>query len=250
MAAAAQALSDKTTARRRDIALLLVLPLLAGCGGARLTDRFAAAPAGPAPSRLLVLTDGAQAIAGGDDPALVSRTASTLTETIVRGLQWHGIPAEIATTDGAAPDAARLVLALHRVEEGSRVQRMALGFGPGRSRIEVMVRLYPADPTSAPQDLLSFQGAAHGRHRPGLAMPLGVGLGTQSATAVVGAAGVAVAAMRGRGLSQDLRDLAEAVVEYTAAYFRWAGWIPEAEPPSFDGKSAVAGTAVEAQRRG
>ncbi|GGJ35429.1 DUF4410 domain-containing protein [Neoroseomonas lacus] len=248
MTAASQALSDKTAARRPEIALLLVAPLLAGCGGARLSDEATAASAGPPPARLLVVTDGGQAIAEGADPALASRTASSLTETIVQGLRQHGIPAEIATVDGAAPDVARLSLALRRVEEGSRFERIALGFGLGQSRIEVTARLHAG---AAPRDLLAFQGSAHSGYRPGLVMPLGVGLGAQSAMALVGAAGVGVAEIRGRGPGRDVRDLADAVVARTATYYREAGWGPHAVPSSHpDGGAAIAAPAAEAMRRG
>jgi len=254
MTAAMRALSDATMARRRGLASLLVLPLLAACGGTRVGGRDAAAAMAPLPARLLVATDGAAAIAAGDDPALVSRTAGTLTEAVVRGLRRLGIPAETATTDGPVPDAARLSLALHRVEEGGRAHRMALGAAGGPSRIEVMVRLHPEGAASGPHTLPAFHGSAHGPahggDRPGRLMPLGAALYAPGPVAIIGAAGAAVAAIRGRGLSQDVRDLAEAVVAYTAAFCGPDDGKPEAEPPPFDRESGLAVRRVEPPRRG
>ncbi len=249
MTGAAEAHIDRTAAGPPAFALLVLLPLLAGCGGARLSEEASAPAAGPPPARLLVVTDGGAAIVEGADPALASRTASSLSEAIVQGLAERGIPAEIASIESAGPDAARLSLSLRRVEEGSRFQRVALGFGLGQSRIEVAARLRP--PGGAPQDLLAFQGAAHSGYRPGLVMPLGVGLGAQSAMALVGAAGIGVTELRGRGPSRDVSDLAEAVAERTATFYRQAGWGPQAAPLSYpDGGTAVAAPAAEAPRRG
>lgn len=249
MTAAAQARRKRTAGRRPALTLAFVLVLLAGCGRARLSQEVTAPAAGPPPTRLLVMTDTRPAIAGGVDPSLATRTATTLTRTVVEGLQQNGIPAEIATTGGAATDAARLSLALRRVEEGSRLQRNVIGFGRGQSRIEVTARLHPAGATAVPQGLLAFQGAAHSGYRPGLVASAGAGLAAQGAMAVVGAAGVGIAEARGRGPDKDLRDLAEAVVERTVAYYRSAGWAPQAAPPALDEESAVAARAAEAPRR-
>lgn len=248
--AAAQASRNGIAARRRDIVLLLALPLLTGCGGARLSQEVTAPVPGPPPARLLVMTDSRQAVAGGVDPALATRTARTLTETVVQGLQREGIPADIATAESAAPDAARLSLALRRVEEGSRLQRNVIGFGRGQSRIEVTARLLPAGATAAPRDLLAFEGTAHSGYRPGLVAPIGAGLGGRGAAAVARAAGIGIAERRGSGPDRDLRDLAEAVVERTVAFYRAAGWGPQSAPASPDDESDVAAPAAEGPRRG
>ncbi|MBR0681705.1 DUF4410 domain-containing protein [Roseomonas eburnea] len=256
MTAATHALAAKTEAgagRRECFAPILVLLLLTGCGGARLTETATAAhQAGPPPARLLVVTEAAQAATEGADPLLAGRTATQLTAAIVQGLQERGIPAETATVDRAGPDAARLSLRLLRVEEGSRLQRIALGFGLGQSRLEVQARLLPPGGQAASQDLLFLHGSSHSGYRPGLVMPLGVGLGTRSVLAVAGAAGTAAAEFRGRGPSRDLRDLAEAVVERTVTYFRQVGWDRQAEPLSVPavGGPAIAGPGDVTPRRG
>ncbi|MBW6400049.1 DUF4410 domain-containing protein [Roseomonas sp. HJA6] len=249
MTGAAEAHIDKTAAARPAVVVLVALPLLAACGGARLSGEVTAPPAASPPARLLVVTDGGDAIADGADIALASRTASMLSEAVIRGLAERGIPAEIASADHGRPDAARLSLSLRQIEEGSRLQRIALGFGLGQSRLEVAARLEPAGAPSP--DLLAFQAVAHSGYRPGLVMPLGVGLGVRGAMALVGAAGIGVAEMRGRGPGRDLSDLADAVAERTAAYYRQAGWSPRAAPLSHpeDG-TAVAVPATEALRRG
>ena len=70
MTGAAEAHIDRTAAGPPAFALLVLLPLLAGCGGARLSEEASAPAAGPPPARLLVVTDGGAAIVEGADPAL------------------------------------------------------------------------------------------------------------------------------------------------------------------------------------
>lgn len=223
--------------------MLLLGLLLAGCGGATLTDVHPdAAPAGPAPARLVVATTPTS------DTAATMRTAQDMTAAVVAALQEHGIAAEAAAPDQAAPDAVRLVLDLLRVEEGDRLTRIAIGFGLGQSRLEVRARLLPAEDRP---EWVAFQAMTHSGYRPGLVLPLGVGIGMRTVFAVAGAAGTGVAELRGRGPTQDMREVADAIAERTARYLRQDGWQrPPLPAPIPVGESALAGPVGVSPRRG
>lgn len=225
------------------LALLFAL-LLAGCGGASLTEtQPEVAPAGPAPARVLVTTT--PATDAETEAALAERTAQGLAEAIVAALQARGVPAEIAGPAQDTPDAALLALDVVQVEEGSRLQRIAIGFGVGQSRLAVRARLLR---TGRP-NLLAFRAETHSGYRPGLVLPLGMGLGAGSVLALVGAAGTGVAELRGRGPSQDMHDLAEAIAERTFRYLRQEGWQSPPQPTPVGG-SALAGPAGAVPHRG
>lgn len=198
--------------RARRWAVLLLLVPLGACGGARVSGQTQPEPmTAPAPSAVLVET----ASAAAEDTS-AAQAAATLGEAVIQGLREAGMPSGPLGEGAAGEQMAVLRLQVTSMDEGSRLERLAIGFGLGQSRLRVQAELLSGDAPPA-RVLLSFQAEAHSGYKPGLVLPLGVGLAAHSLYALAGGAAITAVEFT-NGPAGDLRDVARAVVRRTTEY--------------------------------
>lgn len=192
------------------------LLLLAACGSAKVSGVTSSAPpAQAAPQRVMVV---ALPVPGTAEEELREAPAE-LSKAVAKALREEGIAAAPASGAEPAGDAAVLLLEIGVADNGSSFWRMAVGFGAGRSSLQVQARLRMPDAAAVSQEVLSFNTDTQGGRRPGLIMPLGVGLARQSALALVGATGIVISNTRSE-LRRNMKTTAGEIGKEVAAYLR------------------------------
>ena len=113
---------------------------------------------------------GVYKIAGAEskDPeAFKKKTAATLTDYVVKGINTHVAPAEHAAKVSGLPKNGWLVTGeFIRVNTGSRILRSGVGLGAGGTKMETRVQVY--DLASGAQPFLSFETTGGSNAMPGL----------------------------------------------------------------------------------
>lgn len=159
------------------IVLASALLVLAGCG-ARVIQ-IADPKVSSLRSQLIIVET--KSVVSPDDPTkLVSiAAAADLERRVVAELGKRGVAAVAVSSAEAqrqfgAPQTALLALSITRADEGSAARRLLVGFGYGKSQLEVEARLLaPSRPGE--QVLAGFRTKAGSGYKPGVLMPLGVG---------------------------------------------------------------------------
>jgi hypothetical protein len=135
--------------------------------------------------------------------------ANTLTNELAESLKDLGLPVERATAQQVADGTLAVEGQFVSIDEGNRLQRVAIGLGAGASDVKTHVQLYLGTPTG-PRLVDEFETDAASGNKPGAALTMG-------ASSVVGA-GVAVAgaAQGGMQAATAPKDTAEADAKRTA----------------------------------
>lgn len=202
------------------------LALLGGCASARVTDLAEAGGGGTAPAAILVETTSAAPVAARD-AGVSSRAAAALERDLITRLSKSGLAAA-ALGPGPTPRGdAVLHVAISQADPGDRAERLLVGFGLGRSVLQVRTTL---DSPSGATSTLAFDTASDSGRKPGLILPGGVAAITGNAAhlAIGGAVDVALTA-RG-GLDRDADRTAKAIVTRLKAYYASMGWSWAAAP--------------------
>ncbi|MDX3929890.1 MAG: DUF4410 domain-containing protein [Shinella sp.] len=148
--------------------------------------------------------------------------ARQLEHLVLVELDKRGIPA--TGRDSAAgqrsfgmPRTALLALSVAKAEKGSTAKRLLVGFGYGKSELEVGAQLLA--PTMSKQKLIAgFKTKAGSGYKPGLVMPLGVGTAVGGYVAV--SSGINLATGIGRTPDRDIKATARAIAKTTAEAVR------------------------------
>ena len=201
---------------------------LAGCAGAHVTQ-IKEAMALQSPVRVIVQTSFAQ---GKTEPTPdMLEAARALQSDVLKALTKAHIPVGVVATPvpPAAMPSSGVVLDMHivSVDPGDLAERLALGFGLGRSKLLVKVRLI--DGRHSPfATLLTFDVASDSGRGPGLILPAGVAVGTANAVgfAIGGGTGLLLNVQNGPG--QDAAHTAAAITIRLSAYFAHTGWMIKA----------------------
>jgi hypothetical protein len=158
-------------------------------------------------SRLARLVGSSQS---ADQQKVGRSVASTLASELAESLKNLGLPVERATAQPVANGTLAVEGQFVTIDEGNRLQRVAIGFGAGASDVKTHVQLYLGTPTG-PRLVDEFETDAASSNKPGAALTMG-------ASSVVGA-GVAVAgaAQGGMQAATARQDTAEADAKRTAA---------------------------------
>ncbi len=222
---------------------LVVLAALAlGCAssGVSRTARYAPDAGFAEPSIVWVYdfatTDGEIALDtgwmnGGDESYTEQRrvaamVAETVAVTLVEELSARGIRAIRARSDLRPPEGALLVKgSFVSVDEGSRAQRMTVGFGLGASELSADVRTFQMTASGA-EPLSEARATASGSKLPGIAMPVGAGAAAGRVATSVAISGTATVTREVTGsLEGDAKRLAKALADRAERYWRSRGWL-------------------------
>lgn len=197
--------------------LLLGAALLLASCGARVTPTETANAAGTKADLVIVESDVGIA---ARDAAYTDAVAAVgeLEGLVVTELAKKGIA---ATTKGSmsgqtrfgAPGTALLALSVAKAEQGSTAKRLLVGFGYGKSELEVNAQLL-APTNETRQVIAGFRTNAGSGYKPGLVMPLGVGAAVGGSVAV--SSGVNLALGIRKTPHRDIRNTAKAIAKTAA----------------------------------
>jgi hypothetical protein len=149
-----------------------------------------------------------------------------LTTHLVKELKSLGIPVQPAS---AAPPIAGPTLSIEgqilSIDEGSRMQRMVVGFGAGASEVRTLVQVYERTP-EARRIVDDFYVTVKSSVKPGMGPMAGVGAaaGRAASSAVVGG-GTSVLAERSQTVEGDAANTAKEITKTLEQFFVRQGWI-------------------------
>jgi len=157
-------------------------------------------------------------------------------EEIVEKLLALGLPAERAPRGAAVPAKSLAITGQFiDVDEGNKARRMVIGFGAGKSRVDMRVQMFgygldAAKPEDvSPVKLADFQTNADSGKMPGALVTAGAGAAAQGGmTAGVAAANVGIGGVKAyrSAMGQMTSRSADQAVNYMSEYFGQQGWIP------------------------
>ncbi|MCQ8277550.1 DUF4410 domain-containing protein [Acetobacteraceae bacterium KSS8] len=202
---------------------LCATAVLAGCAAAHVDDLERNVTSLPPRTLAVVVASStmAQAVA---DPA-ISRAIPDLQAALLANLSKAGVSAILATP-GVPVQGPELYINVIAADPGNMVARTVIGFGAGRSRLNVAIALVDHRQAAGPD--LAFNVDADSGRKPGLILPAGIAIGTANALhlAIGGAADLA---LNLRDVSsQDVRHTANAIAKHVVAYYREVGWLAPA----------------------
>jgi hypothetical protein len=157
----------------------------------------------------------------------LGRAVSTLlAESIVEQLEEREIDAVRGHIDMNVPMNALLLKGQFvTVDEGDQMKRVLIGFGAGATEVKVQTQVYQRTGIGIRQ-ISEGELIAEGSKMPGLAVPVGAGAAAGNAmrSAVVAGSMTTIRETLG-GLAKDVDNLAEALAERTAKYYKRRGWL-------------------------
>lgn len=162
--------------------------------------------------------------------AIAQAVQNRMVEDLVAGIRNLGLPAQrVARGTALPPDAVAVSGLFVKVDEGDKLQRAALGFGVGQSRVDATVEVY-APSTNGPTKLLEFRTHSDSGAAPGALVTGGVGAAAQGGMTVgIAAANMGVGAAKGHQsqVEQMTARSADQAVAYLSQYFAKQGWISQ-----------------------
>lgn len=206
----------------RGLALAALLLCLAGCAGTQVSNVASIRAVGPPPRAILVDVETGPARNAAEAGAEQS-AARQLQADLLHRLAKAGIAAQPAAPGAMRPGAMRLHVALTRVDPGSRAERLVIGFGAGRARLEARAELWPAGAVAA-MPLTAFDTSSDTGIKPGLILPGGVALATGNALHMAIGGGIDLAFNVQGGLARTSAHTATAILGELRTYYRGAGW--------------------------
>ncbi len=158
--------------------------------------------------------------------AIARNVSDALSLELVRGLKELGLSAARGTPGASHEDDTLLIEGeIIRIDEGSPLQRWAVGFGSGAAKVQTQARV-----VQGPQrrKLLEFSTDADSGKLPGAAVTASAGA---LAPPIVGAGLVTGNALASgfqnrADVSQLARSTADQTVRYLSEFFVRQGWIP------------------------
>ena len=227
--------------------LFLGVALLAGCASTKATARrgYTAGERLPRPGRIIVYRFAATpgevpsgaAITGSyerrskpqssKEVELGHKLGASVATELVNHILKMGMPAEQAGK-GPSPREGDLLIQgeFVKIDEGSRLKRMVIGFGAGSGELKTHVATYQIT-GGKPRLLLGSETKATGGKMPGMMVPVGVG-------AVAGRAGMAAAMSGGLNVAQEIgpeglrsmaKQTAKEIAKVLSQDFARLGWL-------------------------
>jgi hypothetical protein len=227
--------------------LFLGVALLAGCASTNVTARrgYTAGERLPRPGRIIVYRFAATPGEVPSDAAISGsyerrskpqsskevRLGRTLGASVATELVNHilkmGMPAELAGKRPSPREGDLLIQGeFVKIDEGSRLKRMVIGFGAGSGELKTHVETYQIT-GGKPRLLFGKKTRATGGRMPGMMVPVGVG-------AAAGRAGPSAAVSGGLNVAQEIgpeslrsmaKQTAKEIAKVLSQDFARQGWI-------------------------
>lgn len=173
---------------------------------------------------------GPEFVSGDGDAAerheLGKKVSSLLAESIVEQLKEREIDAVHADINMNVPMNALLLKGqFMAVDEGDQMKRVIVGFGAGGTEVQVKTKVYQRTELGIRQ-ISEGQALAKGSKMPGMLVPVGAGAAAGSAVTSLAVSGGMATIRESLGpLAGDVDNMAEAMAERTAEYYKKRGWL-------------------------
>lgn len=202
------------------LAVLLAVVPLAGC--AKTTVGSLAIASAPirqsAPTSLAIVVTVAPEL-GADDNAVSA--AHRLREALLARYRKAGLPVSVASPAAPVLSSAMVRVEISRADPGSRLERMLIGFGAGRSALRTETCLVLAGSSNV---AMAFSTTTKSGRKPGLVLPGVVAAGTGELIGLAVGGGTGLLAEAGGGLDRSAKRAANTIVSQTRDFYRSAGW--------------------------
>ncbi len=163
-----------------------------------------------------------------EEVELGRKLGATVAEKLVEEIRAMGLPAQRASGSGIAPREGDLLIKgeFVKIDAGSRMKRMLIGFGAGASELQTHIEAYQVT-AEGPRRLGSAQIETQGGKMPGMLVPVGAGAAAgRAAKSAAIAGGVGVAKEVGsEGMNAAAQRTAEQIAELLSEGFVRQGWI-------------------------
>jgi hypothetical protein len=181
------------------------------------------------PTIVLVYDPTISAADRGERAQTAKQAATVFADEMVDGIHKLGLRAERAR-GAPVPEHALIVTSqLVDVEEGSRVERVVVGFGAGASHIDARVQVYYSHHGSRTK-LLEFETHSDSGSMPGAAATMGAGAvvagGVTATSMVVSSVGGGVK-VYSSAVDRMVAKSAEQATNYLSEYFGKRRWISQ-----------------------
>ena len=201
------------------LAVLLGVVPLAGCAKTTVSSlAIASAPIRQsAPTSLAIVVTVAPEL-GADDNAVSA--AHRLQEALLASYRKAGLQVSIASPAAPVLSSAVVRVEIRRADPGSRLERMLIGFGAGRSALQTETRLELAGGSNV---AMGFSTTTKSGRKPGLVLPGVVAAGTGKLIGLALGGGTGLLAEAGGGLDRSVKRAANTIVSKTRNFYRTAG---------------------------
>lgn len=156
------------------------------------------------------------------------RVADAVSEELVNKIRSYGLRAERAYPSTPYEEDSLMIRGQFlTIDQGNRTERVAIGFGAGRTEVQANVQVYEVTP-SGKEPVETLQASGDSDDKPGMLEMMGIGALTHhllASTAVSGAIS-ATGEMTFETVQADGKRLAEKVAADLGGYFVSQGWIP------------------------
>ncbi len=228
------------------ITVLFALVIVAGCGSSEVISRraenipeniprpariivydFAATPADIPPQAAMASRYGRRPVPQTSDQIALGRElGGQVAKRLVSDILKMGLPAEPAS--GPPPQIGNIIIlgGFISVDEGSRIERVILGFGAGANKMRTYVEGYLVTATGW-KPIGSGEIKAGGGKTPGMILPavIGIATGEYVRSAIIGA-GLSLFKESGpEKITAAANRTADTIAEELRKGFRRRGWI-------------------------
>ena len=155
------------------------------------------------------------------------QVAAALSKYLVEDINKLGLPAERYSGPVPRENSALMIRGQFvSIDEGNRTERMVIGLGLGRTKVEADAQMVDLTPGSE-QTVENFQATAESGAKPGAAETMGVGALTgHLLLSGVASAGIGVASEAfGANVEADARRMADQITKRLSQFFVYQGWI-------------------------
>ncbi|MEZ5572802.1 MAG: DUF4410 domain-containing protein [Halioglobus sp.] len=153
--------------------------------------------------------------------------ANAVATELVKKLQSYGLNAQWADANTPISDDTLVIRGQFlTIDEGNRTERVAIGFGVGRTEVQANIQIYELTPVGYKEvETLTASGGSN--DKPGMLEMIGIGALTHhlmAATAVSGTLS-AVGEVTFETVQSDGKRLADKIAAHLGDYFVSQGWI-------------------------
>lgn len=232
----------------KSVMAVLVLLILNGCAGSRVSETGEIADSGlPKPRQVLVydfaVTPGEvrensaffarmarnfeQADPTAEEIRIGREVADALATELTLKIQAMGLPALRADKNMPLKPGSVLVTGhFLTIDEGNSLKRAAIGFGVGESAIDARVAVL-APSARGFEELIGFDAHSDSGKLPGAAVmgPAGAAAGAGTAAVLAGNAALGAAKHYRSSSTVEAGQMADAIARELAKYFARQGWI-------------------------
>ena len=199
-----------------------LLTALAGCASVRVADVVSSNAAGSPPAEILVEVRAATTLQGAQ-PTVAQQVAATMESDLVARLRKAGISSAPIAPEGHPQGAAILHVSVVEAEPGNALERVVIGFGVGRAKLDIKADLQSTEAAGA-HPMTQFEASSHSGFKPGLILPGGVALATHDAVHLLIGGTIDIATNIHGGLQKPIKNTTTAVVDQLKKYYSSVGW--------------------------